>query len=161
MRLLYTESNLLSIRAQIRRRRLVLYAVSALFFALFIITLVIDDHKQNRPQLLTLFSVLLGGGFAIFYYDLMIRPLRCYERHLEHALHGRNHEMALEFLRVEPELSLVDGVRFRGLTFLGDPDKHGVRETGLYWDAELPLPEFVPGQSLTVRYYDRCITGYQ
>ena len=56
---------------------------------------------------------------------------------------------------------MVDGVSYRSLVFLGDPDKHGTRERMFYWDSELPLPDFRPGQAVTIRYTGKMIIAYE
>ena len=79
---------------------------------------------------------------------------------MDAALHGRTHQVSAVFDRVGADDSLVDGVAFRDLIFLGDPDKHGDRDRMFYWDRELPLPDFRRGQTVRVTYYDRFMTAY-
>ena len=84
-----------------------------------------------------------------------------YRRLVRTALSGRSHEKALEFCRLEPDRSVVDGVACSSMIFLGDPDKHGSREMLLYWDRELPVPDLEPGTVYTVKYTGRNIIGIQ
>ena len=49
----------------------------------------------------------------------------------------------------------------RSLVFLGTPDKHGVREQMLYWDSQIPLPDFRPGEDLLIQYTGKMIIGYE
>ena len=161
MQALYQEKDYTALNAQIRRRQRALVLIALLVLAAVGLTLALDDHKEHRPELLTTLLVIFGGGAMIFFWDLMIRPLRCYARHMHASLHGRSHEETAVFERFGEEVSLVDGVRFRDLIFLGSPDKHGDRERLYYWDAELPLPDFQPGQSFRLTYYDRFLTGYE
>ncbi len=160
MRNLYSEADYEAIRAQLKKRLLALGGVLAVFLAAVIWTLVLDNHKENRPEVLTTVFAVLGGFVLIFGWDMLIRPLRCYEKHLAGALHGRSHETVMEFSRRNEELSVVEGVTYRDLIFLGEPDKHGDRERLFYWDAQLPDPPFTPGQQVTLSYYDRFISAY-
>ena len=113
----------------------------------------------------TLFSASLAVYMTASVFVAAVRwGYRCqpYARHMDSSLHGRVHEASVIFDRVDGEgISLVDGVRFYSLIFLADPDKHGDRERMFYWDAELPLPSFAPGQEVSVTYYDRFITSCQ
>jgi len=162
MQSLYTEQNLSDLRGQIRRRVFILLGVALFSAGLVLLTLIMDNRRDHRPEVWTTLAVIFAGASVIFIYDLMIRPLTAYARHMDASLHGRVHEASVIFDRVDgEEISLVDGVRFYSLVFLGDPDKHGDRERMFYWDAELPLPSFAPGQEVSVTYYDRFITSCQ
>lgn len=158
---LYNDISLDKLQQQIRRRSLVFLLILTAGLALIIITLILDDHRENRPQVWTVLAVIVTGSALIFFDDLMIRPLRAYRRHLDSSLHGRNHEITVIFDHVNHDSSVVDGVVYRDLIFLGEADRHGDRERLFYWDQEVPLPSFAKGQEVTLRYYDRFITGYQ
>lgn len=160
MNILYTEQDLAGIRRQLKSRTLVLASVSVVFVALIVWALLMDDHREQRPEVLTTVLVLLWGFFVVFWWDIFCHPLRCYQKHLLSALHGRTHEIEVVYASTDGNRSVVDGVTFQDMIFLGDADKHGDRERRFYWDTELPLPEFTPGQALTLQYYDRFITGY-
>ena len=161
MQLLYSERNLSDIRAQLKRRLLVLGVVSVLFLAAIVYTLILDNHKENRPEVWTTVLVLLWLFSLIFAADLLVRPLYSYAKHLRSSLHGRTHEVVCEFSRAGENESVVDGVLYRDLIFLGEADKHGDRDRMFYWDAELPIPNFVPGSQVRIQYYDRFLTGYE
>ena len=74
---------------------------------------------------------------------------------------GRNHTETMEFKEAESEIFVVEGVPCRSLIFLGAPDKHGTREQRFYWDRELPVPPFTPGEQVTLKYTGRTIIGYE
>ena len=158
---LYTEDDLRAVQAQLKKRYMVLLLISLAFLALTVITLVIDNHKENRPVVLTTVAVMLWGFSFIFYYDMFCQPLRKYIRHLDYSLHGRSHEVEVEFSQWNEEESMVDGVRFRDAVFLGEANRHGERDRMFYWDAEKPLPDFRLGDLIHIKYYDRFITGYE
>lgn len=160
MRPLYSEQDYSHLKSQLNRRRLVFAGIFAAAAALFIVTLAMDDRKANRPELLSTFAVIFGGAALIFFWDLAIHPLSAYASHMDAALHGRSHETTVIFDRVGGEESIVEGVAYRDLFFLGEPDKHGIREQMFYWDSELPIPSFTPGREVTVRYFDRFIIAY-
>ena len=148
---LYSEETARSVSRQLNRRMVVLYIVVGLLLAVFVWALV------SRVEWLAMVSASLAGCFAVFYVDLFCVPLFRYRRLVRSALSGRSHTRTLEFSRLEPDLSVVDGVPCRSLIFLGDPDKHGSRDMLLYWDNELPLPELETGMSCTVEYTGKNI----
>ena len=160
MRALYTEEMFASLRGQIKKRRIAAFSVLLLFLAAAVWTLTLDDHKANRPILATTLLVIAGGCSFIFLWDLTVHPLSCYARHMNAALHGRTHRITAVFDRFGTDVSLVDGVAFQDLIFLGDADKHGDRDRLFYWDRELPLPDFRRGQRVEITYYDRFMTAY-
>ena len=161
MQSLYTEKNLADLKNQIRKRRLIFFALLAAAAGLIVWTLLLDNHRENRPVVLTTLILVASGCGLIFFYDLLIHPLRAYERHLISSLHGRFHEVTVVFDHLNEEETMIDGLTYRDLIFLGEPDKHGDRERLFYWDAEIPLPSFASGQEVTLQYFDRFITAYR
>ena len=159
MQALYTEQHLSDLKGQIRRRGLALLGLLLAAVAAIVWLLIIDDHKENRPELAITLVLIISGCALIFLYDLLVHPLRAYEKHIDSALHGRFHESSLVFDRINEESSVVDGVVFQDMIFLGDPDKHGDRERMFYWDRELPLPTLSPGQEYTIKYTGKNIIG--
>ena len=155
MQVLYTDQSYLDIHRQLNRRFALMAAVLAVFLGLFLWAMI------TRIQWLAMVSACVGGCFAVFFTGLFCMPLVRYRRLVRAALSGRNHEKTMEFVRMEPDSSVVDGVACRSLIFLGDPDKHGSREMLLYWDEELPLPALDPGKVYTVRYTGKNIIGIQ
>ncbi len=160
MRDLYTENDYQLIHSQLKKRLMILGGISLVFLGLLIWSFMLDNGKENRPELFTTLVVLLWGFTLIFSWDLLCKPLYCYQKFLMNALHGRSHEVQVEFSRRNEEKSVVDGVTYRDLIFLGEADKHGDRDRMFYWDSQLPDPPFTPGDRVTLRYYDRFITGY-
>lgn len=155
MQTLYSDQSRDTIRSQLNRRLAVLFVVLALLLAVFVWAM------ANRTEWLAITAACVSGCFAVFFTDLFCMPLVRYQRLIRSALTGRHHEKALEFCRLEPDVSVVDGVSCRSLIFLGDPDKHGSREMLMYWDALLPLPELTPGAVYNLRYTGKNIIGIQ
>ena len=152
---LYSEQDLLSLNGQLRKRWIVLGILGAALLGLSVWSMIV------RNQWLTMVLVFLLAAAAIFGIDFCCLPLLRSRKLLAAALTGRNHTEALEFERTEPDSSMVDGVACRSLLFLGEPDKHGSREQRFYLDAERPLPDFTPGETVTLKYTGRNIIGYE
>ena len=159
MRALYTEADEKAVHAQLNRRKLVLGLVALPLAVVFVISLIRDDGKANRPEWISIVYAILIGAVLIFGWDLFCRPISCYFRHIRSALHDRFREADVVFDSFGENDSVINGVAFRDLHFLGEADKHGDRSRLFYWDKELPLPSLQKGQEVTVRYYDRFITA--
>ena len=155
MQNLYSDQSFLAVDRQLKRRLVLLSAVLAILLGVFVWAMV------ARIEWLAAVSACVAGCFAVFYADIFCVPLVRYRRLVRSALSGRNHERDLEFLRPEPDRSMVDGVACSSLIFLGDPDRHGSREMLLYWDREIPQPDLEPGTVYTVKYTGRNIIGIQ
>jgi hypothetical protein len=152
---LYTDKDLLAISAQLKKRYILLGCGLAVFLALFIFSMVI------RLEWLSMVSVFLFCSLAVFVIEMFCLPLHRYKKLINAALTGRSHVETLEYKETEAETSVVDGVTCLGLIFLGAPDKHGTREQRFYWDREIPLPAFNPGDQVTLKYTGRNIIGYE
>ena len=155
MRDLYSEKDLQQLSAQLKKRYLALGAVMAVFLAAFIVSMI------YRVEWLSIVMFILFFAVAVFVVEMFCLPLHRYKKLIASALTGRTHTETLEYEKTEEDSSVVDGVRCRGMIFLGSPDKHGAREQRFYWDEELPLPAFTPGDQITIKYTGRNIIGYE
>ena len=155
MQTCYSDESYAGIDRQLKRRLMLLFAVVAVLLGVFLWAMI------TRIQWAAMASAVLAGCFAVFFADLYCAPLLHYRRLVRTALSGRSHEKTMEFCRLEPDRSVVDGVSCRSLIFLGDPDKHGSREVLLYWDEELPLPALESGAEYTVKFTGKNIIGIQ
>ena len=152
---LYSEKEIQQISEQLKKRYLLLCCALAAFLALFVYSMTV------RTEWLSMVAFFLFCAAAVFVIELFCMPLHRYKKLLVSALTGRTHIETLEYKDAEAETSVVDGVKCRGLIFLGEPDKHGTREQRYYWDEELPLPAFRTGDQVTLKYTGRNIIGYQ
>ena len=155
MRDLYAEKDLQLLSAQLKKRYLLLGCGLAALLAVVVYSFII------RLEPLTVVSLFLLCALAVFVIELFCLPIHRYRTLVSAALTGRTHEDTMEYVGAEPDTSLVDGVPCQGLLFLGEPDKHGTREQRYYWDTTLPLPDFRPGDRITLKYTGRNIIGYQ
>ena len=155
MQNLYTEETYQAVDRQLKGRTALLFAVLAVLAGVFVWAVI------ARVQWAAMVFACLAECFAIFWADLLCAPLWRYRRMIHTALHGRSHEKEMEFVRQEEDRTAVDGVPCRSLVFLGDADKHGDRETLLYWDREIPMPELESGTVYRVRYTGRNIIGIE
>ena len=155
MRELYSASDLSALNRQMNRR---LWGVCG---GALVLTALALWSLNARIEPLTVGLTVLVGALLIFGLEMLYRPLYSYRKLLLSALHGRHHEVQVTFDHAEGEPSVVDGVVFRSLIFLGEPDKHGSRDQLYYWDREKELPAFEPGRDYLLRYTGKTIIGWQ
>ena len=151
----YSERDVEQIYGQLKKRYTLLGIALAVLLAALIVSVIV------RVEWLSIALFILLVATAVFVIEMFCLPLHRYKKLLVSALTGRTHTEVLEYLKTEDETSVVDGVRCCGLIFLGSPDKHGTREQRFYWDRELPLPAFKPGDQVNLKYTGRNIIGYE
>ncbi len=153
MSTIYSEADYTTIVAQQRKRWLILSIPCVIFAVALIVSLVV------RLEWLTSLSTILIGITLIAGYDLFIKPLNCYARHLRHCLHGRTRECELPFIRLSGNVDMVDGVRCRQL-LCSDLDAKGrPYERLFYFDAEKAFPEVNEGDMLHIVHHDLTVAN--
>ena len=153
MSTIYSEADYTAIVAQQRKRWLILSIPCVLLAAVLVVSLVV------RTEWLTSLSTILIGMLLIAGYDLFIKPLNCYARHLRHCLHGRTRECELPFIRLSENIDVVDGVRCRQL-LCSDLDAKGrPYERLFYFDAEKAFPEVNEGDMLHIVHHDLTVAN--
>ena len=155
MKELYSDNDLQQLSSQLKKRYTLLGIILAVILGLFVYSMII------RVEWLSVVMLALFCAVAVFFIELFCLPLHRYKKLIQSALSGRTHTEALIYDHEESESSLVDGVLCAGLIFLGQPDKHGTREQRYYWDKEIPLPAFNPGDQITLKYTGKNIIGYE
>ena len=152
---LYSEKDLQKLSGQLKKRYILMGCIIAVCLAVFVFSMII------RAEWLSVVSFILLFAVAVFVTDMFCMPLRRYMKLITSALTGRTHTEVMEYEKTEADSSVVDGVPCIGMIFLGTPDKHGSREQRFYWDQELPVPGFTPGEQINLKYTGRNIIGYQ
>lgn len=149
---MYTEEDLNLIRAQQKRRWLVLGVIAVIVLAAIVCSLVI------RLEVLTTALTILLGVVLIFGYEMTIRPLYCYAVHLNNTLHGRTRQLDGVFRAVSEDISLVDGVRYHAMT-VSEEEGDEPCDRLFYFDAEKPFPQLADGDRVHVVYHDREVAA--
>jgi hypothetical protein len=145
---LFSAQDQAAIRAQLKKRLiLVLIPVLALLGAAIYFAI---QRNEVATDVLTIVSLAV----LIFCYDLFLKPLRCYQRHLDNVISGRRRAVDLPFLAISDDISLVDGVPYRAMT-CSDLDAKGRPYDRLfYFDAEKPFPAIAAGETVRVVHHE-------
>lgn len=152
---MYTQQDLDELLAQRKRRWLMLAIPEIAMLAGVVVSLVV------RIEWLTTLLTCLMGALLIFCYDLLLKPLRCYEKHLRGVLEGRTRTLEGTFKRMETEDSLVEGVNYRGMIVSAGDPKDEEDDRLFYYDLQKPLPQLTEGERVRVVYHDREIASLE
>ena len=152
---LYTQADLANIKKQNNGRWLLLSIPGALLLAIMIYSLII------RVEWLTMASTVLLGAMLIAGYDFLIKPLSCYQLHLENCLNGRTRTCELPFVSLSETIDLVDGVRYRQLLCEDIDGKGRPYERLFYFDAEKTFPQVNKGDVLHIVHHDLAVADVQ
>jgi len=150
---IYAETDLTAIRAQKKKRWLALAIPCAVLAAVLVYSLVI------RLEWLTSAATILIGVILIAGHDFFVKPLACYEKHLNNCLHGRTRECELPFISLSENVDVVDGVRCRQLLCEDFDAKGRPYERLFYFDAEKQLPDLQPGQTVHIVHHDLMVAN--
>lgn len=151
--MLYTEQDLVDVRAQQKKRWLLLALPCALLLAVIIAAVVL------RLEVLADAATIIAGALLIAGWDLLIKPLHCYEIHINNVLHGMTHDLECEFAGFDPDESLVDGVRYHAMHVTCYDEKDKPYDRMFYFDTEKEQPAFEPGQRISITYHDHEVGG--
>ena len=153
MSTIYTENDLNAIKQQKHRRWTALLIPCVILLAVMIYSFVI------RLEWLTSAATILIGVLLIAGYDFAIKPLACYQRHLQNSLHGRTRECELPFVSLSENVDLVEGVRCRQLLCADVDGKGRPYDRLFYFDAEKEFPDVKPGTLLHIVHYDLTVSN--
>lgn len=148
---MYTEQELTAITAQ-KKKRIVAVLIPCALLLIGVIYFLIMRNELAVDVLFILAGVILIAGL-----DLFVKPVRCYERHINNILHGRTHELDCEFGSFSEDISEIDGVSYRTLTVVCYDEKNKPFDRIFYYDLQKPLPAFSPAQPIRVLYHDRSV----
>ncbi len=152
---IYTEQDYTLIRQQIATR----WRFIAIPCVILLIVLVWS--LTVRIEWITSVCTAVIGVILIAAYDLAVKPLVCYKRHLNNVLHGKTREVTLPFVALSEDVNLVDGVNCRALTCLDYDGKGRPYDRLFYFDCLKELPDFQEGEMLRIVHHDLIVADVQ
>lgn len=150
---IYTEKDLAAIRKQKQRILLSMGIPCALLLAVMVYAVCI------RLEWLTTAATILMGVIMIAGYDLVLKPVLCYERHLNNCLHGRTRSCELPFVSLSEHVDLVEGLQCRQLLCADVDGKGRPYERLFYFDAHKEFPDAKPGDPLHIDHHDLYVAN--
>lgn len=152
---IYSEKDYEDISRQINKR----WSVVAFPCAILLVAMVWS--LTVRLEWITSGSTVLIGLILIASYDLAIKPLMCYKRHLDSVLHGRTRETTLPFVSISEDVSLVGGVNCRALTCRDVDGKGRPYDRLFYFDCMKEFPDYQEGEVLRIVHHDLLVADVQ
>ncbi len=154
---MYTEQDFIKQKKHCDTLTLTCFIPAAVLFVVIFLLFLIP----RIPSALTIvFTILLFGG-VIFYYDYFIQPQKKYLKHLDHALHGKTRTLNAYFESMEEGADKREGVYYYPLMVYTDPDNIEDSQRLLYYDANLPRPDWQENQAIQFVIYDKFICAWQ
>ena len=151
---MYTEQDYQANRKQLKKRLIATGIPAILLLAVVIASFII------RIKWLTMLSTIVLCVCSLFVYSMILFPIIAYGRHLHEVLYGRTHTLTAAFKTMESSHVLRDGVEFYPVIVnVGRMDDEE-DDRLLYFDANLPRPEWHTGDSLTFVIHDKSIGNW-
>ena len=151
---MYSEQDYQDISQQLKERLIVLGIPAALLLAGIVLSVVF------RVEWLTVVLTVAEGCYCIFAYHVLLWPIIAYRRHLDDVLHGRVRTLKGAFKEMEDDAVLREGVMYYPMMLnvgkMEDPEDDRL----LYYDANLPRPDWQPGEMLTVTVHDKAVGAW-
>ena len=152
---MYRQKDYEDICAQLRTRRVAVYVAAGALMALSVVS-----FAMRWPQAATAALSAAAVCLFVFCYCMLIAPVKAYRKHIDHALHGHTHDTQGEFVAMEDEAVVRDGLRL--IPFQINVGA-GIRDDGnrlFYYDANLPRPDWQSGETLLITSYDNRAIGW-
>ena len=151
----YRQEDYADISAQLKKRWIAVATPAAL-----LLVCVGISFGLRWPQTVTALLTIAAIFLFIFCFAMFISPVIAYRRHIDHALHGKTHDTEGVFVEMEPDAVVREGLRLYPMTINVGA---GIRDDGdrlFYFDANLPLPAWQIGESITVTAHDKAIGAW-
>ena len=152
---MYTQNDLKDLDQQYRQRLLMTLLPAVLLMVPLVWSLTV------RAQWLTVLSTVLLGSILIFLWGTYLSPVSAYRKHIRGLLAGRQRELEGIFKGYADEVALRDKVRFRPLMVNVGDAAEPKDDRLLYWDINLPLPDWQEGERLNIASFDKAITRWE
>lgn len=151
---MYTEQDFAAIRAQKMRRMIITIIPVILLSAAAIYCAAL------RLQALTMILTIIAGGLGMFMYGLFVKPVSAYYQHMDQVMHGRVRTLTGAFKQMDDFPALRDGVYYYSMLINVGKMEDEEDDRLLYYDANLPRPDWKQGDMLTVTYHDKALGSW-
>lgn len=156
----YQQSELTEARKELKKRRTLVYIPVGLLIGCAIAAFILcRQARMESGWLIVSGFVVAAGAVFIFFYDVYIKPVKLYARHIDTMLNGRLRETAGVIKEISPDLCDKDGLRCYTV-WLNVGDK-GLEEDDrlFYLVSHKPIPNIAVGTKVTVMSNDKMISS--
>ena len=152
---MYTEQDFSDIKAQKKKRALLMMIPCILLLAVIIYSLVI------RMEALTVGLTIVLGCYFFFVHGLLYMPVNAYYQHMDQVMHGRTRTITGAFKEMNETAVLRDGVYYYPMLLNVGRMEDEEDDRLFYFDANLPRPAWEKGDMLTLTYHDKAVGAWK
>ena len=157
---MYTQEDWNDINKMLKKRWLMAAIPAVVVLSAAIAVFVIGRmHRSDSMWMLTSFLTILGGGYFLFFYGVLVRPASIYRRHLSFMLNGRKRVTSGIFKEFSEDVCDRDGLECHAM-LVNIGEKNDPEDDRLfYYDAYKPYPSFELGDKITVESNDKMVSA--
>ena len=158
---MYTQEDLQEIGGMLRKRWRIAWVPAALIVALAVAVFVCGQlSRSDRLWMLTAFLTIVGVGYFLFIYGVMIRPARIYRTHVTYMLTGRMRTTTGVLKSFSQEVSDREGLECHAMMInvgeKDDPEDDRLFYVDIYKPFDVPL-----GTRITVYSNDKMVSSFE
>ena len=153
---MYSENDYQTVSAQLKKRLILTGIPAVILLAAVIVLFALRAH-----QIIVMLLTILLGAYIIFMWGMFLHPVAAYKSHLNNVLHGRVHSITGFFKEMETVSVQREGVSFYPMTISVNDMTDEEDDRLLYYDANLPVPAWKPGDRLTFSVHDKSVGDWK
>ena len=154
--MLYSETDFQSITGQLKKRRLAIWIPFVLALLLILVLAV-----QRVSQVIVIILTIVSVGALIFCEGMFVHPISCYHKHIDSVLHGKTHTVKGFFRTMEADPVIREGVSYYPVILNVGTANDEKDDRLLYFDANLPRPDWQAGEFLSMTAHDKAIGSWK
>lgn len=160
--MLYSEIDRAQVTAEQKKRRMVVILPSALMLALAIASFVwFRLHRDASGWIWSALITIVGGSYFLFFYEVYLRPVSLYRKHVAYMLDGRKRESVGWLKSVDRTAQDKDGLDCLSFTVnVGEKDDPA-DDRLFYIDALKAFPDVPIGARVQVLSNDRMTASLE
>ena len=160
--MLYTQADRTQATRERTLRRWVVLVPTAILLALAIAVFGwFRLHKNADGWVWSGLCTVLGGAFFIFFYEVYLKPVSQYKKHVDYMLDGRMHETVGILTHIAAEAQDKDGMDCYAITLNIGQTANPEDDRLFYIDALKGIPDVSIGTRVAVQCNDRMIASIQ
>ena len=158
--MLYSEIDRTQVTAELKKRRWLVILPSALMLLFAIASFVwFRLHRNADGWAWTALITVLSGSYFLFFYEVYLRPVSLYHKHIGYMLDGRKRDTLGLLKSIDPTVQDKDGLDCVSLTInVGERD-NPEDDRLFYVDALKAIPEVPVGARVRVLSNDRMVAS--
>ena len=158
--MLYTQADRTQAK-QVRtlRRWVVLVPTVILLILAIVIFVWFRSHRNFNGWIWSGLCSVLGGAYFIFFYEVYLRPVSLYAKHVNYMLDGRKHETIGILTHIAADAQDKDGMDCYAVTLNIGETANPEDDRLFYFDALKDIPDVPIGTRVAVQCNDRMIAS--